>query len=212
MCQGETGVKTWRVVMLCSIALFQFPFIFIQWLSGIDKGFSKNKMMQLGNNRSRERCVSVDNWALAHLLCETHQTGRWFLTALLQLRCHGSSPPIPVAANSEASETAHSDGSPVESVARWLVTSFFSSLSTVDKFQLTKLFLKIASYIRRLLGWINIPEFYFSKWMILHGHMQNQWFFLLRFWSMFWNWFNPGFRAYKVVLYGFWFSQALLRE
>ena len=167
-----------------------------------------------------ERCVCVcvcvrvcvDNWALAHLLCETHQTGRWFLTALLQLRCHGSSPPIPVAANSEASETAHSDGSPVESVARWLVTSFFSSLSTVDKFQLTKLFLKIASYIRRLLGWINIPEFYFSKWMILHGHMQNQWFFLLRFWSMFWNWFNPGFRAYKVVLYGFWFSQALLRE
>ena len=172
LCQGKTGVGT-------------------SW-SGIDRGLSKNKMMQLENNRSREVCVCV-------CVC-------------VCVRCHGSSPPIPVAANSEASETAHSDGFPVESVARWLVTSFFSSLSTVDKFQLTKLFLKIASYIRRLLGWINIPEFYFSKWMILHGHMQNQWFFLLRFWSMFWNWFNPGFRAYKVVLYGFWFSQALLRE
>ena len=67
--------------------------------------------MQLGNNRSREVrvwCVCVDNWALAHLFCENRQSGGWFLTALLQLSCHGTSPSTPVAGKSEASETAQS--------------------------------------------------------------------------------------------------------
>ena len=53
-------------------------------------------------------CVCVHNWALAHLFCENRQSGGWFLTALLQLSCHGTSPPTPMAGNSEASETAQS--------------------------------------------------------------------------------------------------------
>ena len=53
-------------------------------------------------------CVCVDNWALAHLFCENRQSGGWFLTALLQLSCHGTSPSTPVAGKSEASETAQS--------------------------------------------------------------------------------------------------------
>ena len=145
MCQGETGVKTWQVMMLCSIALFQFSFIFIQWLSGIDRGFSKNKMIQLGNNRSRERCVSVDNWALAHLLCENHQSGRWLLTGLLLLSCHGSSPStLWLGIQKHLRPLSPSGGFPVEMVAGWLVTSS-SSLSTVDKSSLIKVFPKIPS-------------------------------------------------------------------
>ena len=171
LCQGKTGVGT-------------------SW-SGIDRGLSKNKMMQLGNNRSREvrarvrACVCVCVWI----------TGLWLICFVRIVRVEGGfwqhycswavmAPALQLlwlGIQKHLRQLSHSDGFPVESVAKWLVNSSSSSSSTVDEFQLIKVLLKIVPYIRRLLGWINIPEFYFSKWMLLHGHRQNQCFFLSAF-------------------------------
>ena len=48
---GKNRCENFTSMMLCTIALFHFPSVSIQWHSGIDKRITKNEMMQLGSSR-----------------------------------------------------------------------------------------------------------------------------------------------------------------